>query len=162
MWGWNRKAVADARERVVLLEEWPQPAVVAEPRVVSDDTALSLLYRSCDDKFAVVRFSPCTYFAFGAPNDEAMGGHPLAHRGLQFYSVHEVLDSSLIRELARRNSVHPRHSASLFANKKHYLITFQDSTLECVVSAEPSAENGFMIFDRRADVEESWSAGFVA
>ena len=35
--------------------------------------------------------------------DEAFSGHPLAERGLQPYSTFEVLDSSWIRGLMKRN-----------------------------------------------------------
>ena len=54
--------------------DWPQPAAGApEPRILADDTSLSLLYRTNDDRVAVVRFPLCFYLAFGAPNDEALG-----------------------------------------------------------------------------------------
>src|SRR4051812_28949905 len=97
-----------------------------------------MLYALADDRFAVVHFPRCTYFTYGSPNDEALGGHPLAQRGLTWYSVHEVINSSLIQELERRNRIHPRHSANLFKDRKHYIFTFKDSTLECVVSQQPA------------------------
>ena len=124
-----------AEERAVVLDDWPQPAVVAEPRLRADDFALLLRYRTADDKIVVVRFPLCNYVIFGAPNDEALGGHPLYSRGLKHYSVHEVRHSSLIEMLERRNSVHPRHDRESYVrDKRHYVFTFQDSTLECVVN----------------------------
>jgi len=36
------------------------------------------------------------------------------------------------RRLEGMNSVHPRHSAASFAGLHHYIITFHDSTFECV------------------------------
>jgi hypothetical protein len=161
MWQWLKKSNATGEERAVVLDDWPQPAVVSEPRMLVDDHLLSLLYRLPDDRFAVVRFKNCSYFVFGDPDDEALGGHPLAKQGLQFYSVHEVLGSSLIQELERRNSVHPRHNAKLYFNKKHYIFTFQDSTLECVVSADPSRESCATVFEREEKAVESWRVGFV-
>src|SRR5262249_37824517 len=98
-----------SQERAIVLAAWPQPAAVSEPNVDADDSSLTIQYRTADERIALVRFPLCTHFTFGAPNDEALGGHPLWNRGLQFYSVHEVTNSSLIQLLERRNSVHPRH-----------------------------------------------------
>ena len=114
-----------AVERAIVLDHWPQPAVVAEPRLCADGSALLLRYRTVDNKIVVVRFPLCTYVIFGAQNDEAIGGHPLYSRGLKLYSVHEIASSSLIEMLERRNSVHPRHDReSYLHNKKHYVFTF--------------------------------------
>jgi hypothetical protein len=105
----------------------------------------------------VVRFPLCTFLAFGAPNDEALGGHPLGLCGLRHYSVHEVLGSSLIRELERRNSVHPRHDPeSYLPGRRHYVFTFQDSTLECVVAAEQWGAPSIAVFDREDDAAQCW------
>jgi hypothetical protein len=131
----NDMAQRAADERAVVLDNWPQPAVVAEPRIRADDSALLLRYRTAGEKIVVVCFPLCSYLVFGVPNDEALGGHPLYSRGLNHYSVHEVLNSSLIQMLERRNSVHPRHDReSYLRDKRHYVFTFQDSILECVVN----------------------------
>jgi len=145
-------------ERVVILGEWPQPdAGAPEPRVLADDTSLSLMYRSVDDRFAVVCFPLCAYLTFGAPNDEALGGHPLFRRGLRHYSVHEILGSSLIRELERRNTIHPRHDTeSYLRGMRHYIFTFHDSTLECVVHADERWRPSLEVFEREDDAEQSW------
>jgi hypothetical protein len=89
-------------EWAIEIPDWPSPAVVSEPRVYADDRSLAVRYLTTDDKLVVIRFPLCLYFAFGLPNDEALGGHPLGARGLQFYSVHEVIHSSLIESLERR------------------------------------------------------------
>jgi hypothetical protein len=153
-------AEASAEGRAVVLGDWPQPAAGApEPRVLADDTSLSLLYRTDDDRYAVVRFPLCFYLAFGSPNDEALGGHPLSRSGLRHYSVHEVHGSALVRELERRNSVHPRHDPeSYLTGRRHYVFTFQDSTLECVVAAQQWWAPELTVFGRAEEAEAAWRA----
>jgi hypothetical protein len=144
-------------ERAFVLDDWPQPAVVAEPRLCADDSALLLRYRTAEDKIVVVRFPLCTYVAFGAPNDEALGGHPLYSRGLKHYSVHEVACSSLIEMLERRNSVHPRHEReSYLRDKRHYVFTFQDSTLECVANEGDWWKPTIKVCDSADEAERAW------
>jgi hypothetical protein len=145
-------------QRAVVLADWPQPATVSEPRVLADDTTLSLMYSTDGDHYAVVRFPLCTYFAFGAPNDEALGGHPLARAGLRHYSVHEVHGSALIRELERRNSVHPRHDRASYLDRRHFVFTFQDSTLECVVPAEKWWTPTVTVYGKIEEAEGAWRA----
>lgn len=120
-------------DKVIQLTDWPQPSVVAEPVIHADGNRLMLRYNTGSDAAAIVTFPMVHIFTFGAPNDEALGGHPLAERGLQFYSVHRIDESSWVHELARRNAVHPRHDHDRFiADKVHFLFTFQDQLLECV------------------------------
>jgi hypothetical protein len=69
---------------------------------------------------------------FGSPNDEAFHGHPLAERGLGPYGAYRVEDSSWIRRLERMNSVHPRHDPERFRALTHCVLSFHDSTFECV------------------------------
>jgi hypothetical protein len=150
-------AGAAEEERAVVLDDWPQPTAGApEPRLLANDCSLSLLFRTAEDRFAVIRFPQCTFLVFGAPNDEALGGHPLSQRGLRWYSVHEIIGSTLIRELERRNSVHPRHDPdSYLRGKRHYVFTFQDSTLECVTNEQWSAPS-IEVFEREEEAEQSW------
>lgn len=145
-------------QRAIVLDDWPQPATVSEPRVLADDTTLSLMYRTDGDSYAVVRFPLCTYFVFGAPNDEALGGHPLARTGLRHYAVHEVHGSPLVRELERRNSIHPRHDPSLYLDQRHFVFTFQDSTLECVVPSEKWWTPTVVVFGEFEEAETAWRA----
>lgn len=144
-------------ECAIVLPDWQQPAVVAEPRIFGDDSSLVIRYRAAEGKIVVVRFPLCDYVIFGAPNDEALGGHPLASRGLQFYSVHEVLHSSLMKMLERRNSVHHGHDPEWFLrDKKHYVFTFQDSTLECVVSEGEWWRPTVKVVDSDSEAEQEW------
>jgi hypothetical protein len=153
-----REAMAGqvAEERAIVLPDWPQPAVVGSPRISADDSSLLIRYRTPDDKIVVVRFPLCNYVVFGAPNDEALNGHPLYSRGLKFYSVHEVLHSSTIEMLVRRNSVHPRHDPDLFQDMRHYIFTFQDSTLECVVSEGQWWKATIRVCGSESEADEEW------
>jgi hypothetical protein len=147
---------ASQKERAVVLADWPQPAVVAEPRVYADDRCLMIHYRTAEDRFVIVHFPLCTHVAFGAPNDEALSGHPLYGRGLEFYSVHRVVESSLIELLEHRNSVHPQHNrARYLQDLTHYIFTFQDSTLECVVT-EGMWKPTLKVFDSENQAEQEW------
>lgn len=50
-----------------------------------------------------------------------------------------MINSDWIQEMERRNSVHPRHDKARFLEGLiHYIITFHDSTFECL-----SRENQF-------------------
>lgn len=69
---------------------------------------------------------------FGPPNDEALQGHPLFARGLRWYGVYEVQDSSWIRLLERRNRGHDKHRPESYAALRHFAFTFHDSTFECI------------------------------
>jgi hypothetical protein len=72
---------------------------------------------------------------FGPPNDEAFSGHPLAARGLKPYSVFEIEKSSWLRALVRMNSVHPYHKVERFADLRHWVFSFHDTTFECIASS---------------------------
>jgi hypothetical protein len=116
------------------LTEWPQPdAGTPNPRVVADEHGLILYYKASTGHHVLVTFQGCSTFTFGAPNDEALNGHPLYGHGLKFYSVHRVANSDWIQEMERRNSVHPRHDKARFLEGLiHYIITFHDSIFECL------------------------------
>jgi hypothetical protein len=116
------------------------------------------MYRTDGDHHAVIRFPLCMFFMFGAPNDEALGGHPLAQVGLRHYSVHEVRESALAYELERRNAVHPRHDPASFANRRHYVFTFQDSTLECVVPGDKWWAPTVTVYVNVEEAEGAWRA----
>jgi hypothetical protein len=147
----------DSEERAIVFVDWPQPAVVAEPLLRADDFALILRYRSADDKIVVVRFPLCNYVVFGEPNDEALCGHPLYSRGLTHYSVHVIVNSSLIEMLERRNSVHPQHDReSYLRDQRHYVFTFQDSTLECVVNEGERRKPTIRVFHNEGEGELAW------
>jgi hypothetical protein len=122
------------RQTAIELPEWPQPdAGTPNPKVVADEQGLVLYYKASTGHHVLVTFRGCSTFTFGAPNDEALNGHPLYGHGLKFYSVHRVINSDWIQEMERRNSVHPRHDKARFVEGLiHYIITFHDSTFECL------------------------------
>jgi hypothetical protein len=68
----------------------------------------------------------------GAPNNEALSGHPLYSRGLGYYGIYEIIESSWIRSLERMNRVHPSHKPRHFEELRHFVFTFHDDTFECV------------------------------
>ena len=83
-------------------------------------------------RLAWVVFTGCYFASLGPPNDEALGGHPLAGSGLLPYSAHEVRGSSLTAEFERRNRVHPYHRREAFDSLRHIIVTFHDETFECL------------------------------
>src|SRR6266540_3349773 len=121
-------------DKVRVLDNWPKlEAGTPNPQLLADDNRLVFRYYTTNERIAVVIFPLVSIFTFGSPGDESLDGHPLYKHGLEFYRVHEVEDSSWITELEKRNSVHPRHDkASFLKDKRHYVFTFHDSTLECV------------------------------
>jgi hypothetical protein len=81
---------------------------------------------------AVVTFDNCFATYLGVPNDEALSGHRLAQHGLQAYAFQEVINSDWIFEMELRNRVHPRHMPSMLEGLRHFIISFQDETFECI------------------------------
>jgi hypothetical protein len=144
----------DARDRVVPVSEVPQSDVGAPlPLVLADEhrvllgyllavsdpdwdgTQVRLVGPDSDGPGAIIEFHGAQSFYFGAPNDEAFEGHPLAARGLSPYRVAKIEDSSWIRRLERMNSVHPNHNPEAFWTLSHFVFAFHDSTFECVAES---------------------------
>lgn len=148
-------------ERAVPLRNWPQPGCPSDATVVSNDSGLHIRYpvaEAAGGGEALVRFPLPYIFKLGAPNDEALGGHPLYGNGLTFYTVHRVDESSWIAALERQNSVHDRHNRTQFLeNKVHYIITLEDSTLECVVTEGESKEPQVMICASPEEADRLWN-----
>lgn len=142
----------DARDRVAELGDVPRSDVGAPcPIVLASEGTLTVVYFVSDppegwdgqtvtvlgpdtpgEPAAIVRFSWARASMFGPPNDEAFSGHPLASRGLRPYGAFEVLDSSWVRRLERMNAVHPQHRPESYADLRHFVLAFHDSTFECV------------------------------
>lgn len=74
----------------------------------------------------------------GAPNDEALHGHPLHGRGLVADEAHEVHNSAWLEEHIRVNSVHPAHRDDAWRKLRHIVLAFHDETVE-VLCREISA-----------------------
>lgn len=142
----------DRKDRVVELTDLPPSSPGAPlPVVVADEHRLFVAYivdepdpnwdgrsvtvvtpESADETIALIQFVRYSAHFFGPPNDEAFAGHPLASRGLHPYGAFEVEQSSWLRLLERRNRVHPYHSAASFADLRHFVLAFHDSTFECI------------------------------
>jgi len=98
--------------------------------ILTQKGAYLLLEKDGEDIHALHFDSPdCKY---GGPNDEAHGAHPLAKFGLGPYGLFEVENSPWIEEMMVANRVHPRHSDSLFAGRRHYIACFKDVKFESV------------------------------
>lgn len=127
-------------DQVVLLDAVPHPAAdAAEPFVVASDRRVIVSYPiaesdferfgpfdSDDDPFCAVLFPDAVFHRLGPPGGGDLDIHPLASQGLNAYSVHEVTNSSLAAEISAITSPEP--------TRRHFVITFQDSTFECVAS----------------------------
>lgn len=111
---------------------------VDEDRLTVDWTSASIESGAPDDSdelCAVVKFDFVYSHMFGPPNDEAFTGHPLASRGLSPYGSFEVDHSSWLQSLVRMNEVHPYHRPAQFSELKHFVLSFHDSTFECLAKS---------------------------
>jgi len=79
---------------------------------------------------AVVEIVGALLTKFGLPNDEALPGHPLYDRGLRYYSIAEVLNSTWAREAEAQNRVCFPHASPW--QIRHFIFTFHDSSFECL------------------------------
>lgn len=85
-----------------------------------------------DSQFKVLRFLDCCWTTFGHPNDEAIDGHPLSGRGLEFLSVCEVFNSPWNARMREQNKVSfPNFE---MAPVRHLIFTFKEQTFECLCS----------------------------
>jgi hypothetical protein len=119
-----------------------------EPQVVATEDRVFVAYRisqpeishredieNTSDEIAVATFYNTRSHSFGAPNDEALHGHPLYHLGLTPYSFAEVLNSEWIESIRNENRIHPHHTDALFDALRHFIITFHDSTFEILAES---------------------------
>lgn len=98
---------------------------------------------------AILQFQIPLMHLLGPPNDEAIRGHPLWRRGLDYYSAYRVEHSSLLRRVAVMNYVHPRNDPAAFDNLQHYILTFEDSTFECIAQSYSSSVERVVSDDER-------------
>jgi hypothetical protein len=114
----------------------PQPFVLSsEDRTLVGFVAAEQISGAADrESVSVAELAACTSFKFGFPNDEVLHGHPLFDAGLDYYHLQEVENSSWLRELRAVESVHDRAPAVPFEKERHFVLTFQDSTLEAIAA----------------------------
>lgn len=141
-----------AKDQVQELKDIPQSSVGAPcPMIIADEHHLSVIYylqdtpenwdgstvrivgpESSGEPYAIVNFLMYTAYYHGSPNDEAFNGHPLYKKGLSPYGAYEVKCSSWVQKLMEMNRVHPYHKDESFADRRHFVLAFHDSTFECV------------------------------
>jgi len=117
----------------------PPVADVPAPRIVADEHSVTLSYVAGAEGNSVlpparvsIHLSGVHSCVFGAPNDEALAGHPLYPAGLRPYSVFEAHESDWLRRVERENRVHPQHDPELYRGYRYLIWTFHDSTFECL------------------------------
>ncbi|MEH7356244.1 hypothetical protein V7150_22270 [Neobacillus drentensis] len=135
----------DGNDKVVELNEMPQSSVGAPiPVVLSVESKTVVAYYIQDNELdfesefepiAIISFEGCRSTMFGPPNDETFSGHPLYSKGLRPYSAFIIENSSWLRKLIEMNSVHPYHNETQFNDYKHYVLSFHDSTFECIAES---------------------------
>lgn len=135
-------------EHVEIMQDWPQPSSVGEACINACQRPFLISYVTRDDQLAVIEVGLCHQLIYGHPNDESLQGHPLFQSGLEYYSVHRINNSKLIAQLEARNASHPRHDkAEFLSGKEHYIITFQDATLEFVATNSAYCPLKVHVFD---------------
>jgi hypothetical protein len=141
----------------VLLDSLPQPSTSPEPVVFATDTQLCLRYCTAEEEIAVIHFPLVKKIQFGSPNNEALGGHPLIGFGLKHYRIHRIDNSPWLAELEQRNAIHPRHDKKRFLKDAiHYVFTFQDSTLECIVIEGQIWQPKVQVFTSEQKARDVW------
>src|SRR5262245_11742490 len=130
----------DSKDTLCELKDIPQMDPGApSPLILSNEFSCAVAYYGrvvlgpppALESIAVVIFDGHVHYS-GNPNDEALSGHPLYSRGLRSYAAFEVFNSSWIRKLGQLNRVHPHHRSDVFSTLRHFVLTFHDSTFECV------------------------------
>jgi hypothetical protein len=145
---------AMSNESIEKIHDWPQPSTVGEASINACHRPFLISYATRDEKLAVIEIHLCHQLIYGHPNDETLHGHPLFKSGLDFYTVYKINNSSLLALLEARNAVHPRHDkANYLAEKVHYVITFQDATLEFVATSSRHFPVKVHVFDDLAQAE---------
>ncbi|HYV92462.1 MAG TPA: hypothetical protein VE978_11780 [Chitinophagales bacterium] len=96
--------------------------------VVNTQRELYLLLEEDKGIVDVLKFDFLIY-KYGYPNDEGLGVHPMIKFGLGFYGFYVVENSTWISEMKKKR---PKTSFDLFADYKHYIITFKDVTVDVI------------------------------
>ncbi|BBH16755.1 hypothetical protein Back2_10420 [Nocardioides baekrokdamisoli] len=122
---------------------------VPDAVMVSNDfgvTALAVAAHpsDSDERNVVLLWRGVAYSTFGAPNDEALAGHPLWDAGLRTVLwLGLVQDSSRIHTLAAQNAVHSRHDPGRYDLLEHYIAPLKECLIEVVArSVEVSRHGG--------------------
>jgi len=85
-----------------------------------------------DTGVAVIEFKNYLVYKFGYPNVEALSSHPYYPMGLEPYKLFEVVESDWVEKIEVMNRVHPFHNPIRYKMYRHFILTFEDSTFECI------------------------------
>ncbi len=89
-----------------------------------------------DQRCVVVVWNGTHSAQLGGPNDESISGHRLWSKGLDgVLWAGQVRHSHTIRDLERRNRVHPSHDPSRFENLVHYVIRMKEGVAEVIAES---------------------------
>jgi hypothetical protein len=133
--------------------EWSAGAPM--PTVLSDEQGTYLVFYLSDadpgpEQSAVITWRDCVAVMFGLPGDETQRGHRL-WRGKEqhppLYGAVEVAESAWIADLAAAERTHPLAREAAFAEHRHFVLLFHDSTFECIAT-------GYEVERRRGSAEE--------
>jgi hypothetical protein len=84
-----------------------------------------------DEDCVVFVWSGSRAAIMGSPNDEARSGYRLYSRGLSGgLRAGTVEQSEWIKDLERRNRVHPNHDPARFARLTHFILLLKEDTVE--------------------------------
>jgi hypothetical protein len=123
-------------DRAIEVEDVPPPSGgPAEQRVFVAENSAVLVYRAAENTgggVAVLRFLPPVAVFHGVPNDEALVNHPLWGRGLGFYGVYRIEDSTWKAQMQDRGARRDRPRSPVWSDLTHYVVTMHDSTFECL------------------------------
>ncbi len=142
----ERQLAAARNEPYAVPWEWPVDWAfsIFQPIVVSDGGRTLLMYSAQNKETlskpkkhqaqytGILTFKGCASCKFGAPNDEAIEGHPLYGKGIDVGGAYIVMNSPWLEDLKKINSVHPQFDDKSWARKRHYLLFFKDNTFECI------------------------------
>ena len=86
-----------------------------------------------DQRLVGITIEGCHGVVVGPPNDEARIGHRLDVAGLADCAWSgEVFNSRWIEAIIRTNSLHPSHAPEMFADLRHWILLFKETTAECI------------------------------
>jgi hypothetical protein len=130
-------ALSNERDRVVPLESVPRPSGdEPAPFIAGTERQLALAYRIGQSDLATYGASfdeeaPFCVLLFPQPashahTNEEFGLHPLTANGLIEHCVHEVLNSASVAT--------PSDADPSAMTERHFVITFRDSTFECIAA----------------------------
>jgi len=113
----------------------PVPVVLSKSSADIGDSEMPRERDNREDRgVAVITFKNHLIYKFGYPNAEVLQAHPYYALGLEAYKFFEVVNSDWVDDIEQRNRVHPFHNPIRYKMYKHFLITFEDSTFECIAA----------------------------